>query len=107
MFVRKITLHVKPNMLAQFSSTMEKQIIPVLRKQQGFKCQLAFASPGSSDLELIGLWDSQTEAENYQRTAYNEVLTMLANIIEGPPKLEAAELLLSTLPEIPGKKVAA
>jgi quinol monooxygenase YgiN len=107
MFVRKITVRVKPNMLTQFASTMDKQIVPVLRKQKGFRDQLAIATPGSSELELIGVWDSQADAENYARATYNDVLKMLANIIEGTPKMEGAELLYSTIHETPGKKIAA
>ena len=99
MFVRKLSFHLKPNMLTQFSNTMEKQIIPVLRKQQGFKDEIAFAVPGSSDVLVISLWDNQQNAETYARNTYSDVLKMLASTIDGTPKLETAEVLHSTFSE--------
>jgi hypothetical protein len=100
MFVRKLSFHLKPNMLTQFTSTMEKQIIPVLRKQQGFKDEIAFAIPGSSDVLVISLWDSQKDAETYARNMYNDVLRMLASTIDGTPKLETADVVHSTFSDI-------
>jgi hypothetical protein len=108
MFVRKLTFSLKPNMRAQFISTVETQINPVLRKQQGFKDQMAFAAPGSSDVEVVALWDSQADAENYARTTSSEVFKMFANFIESAPKVETLEVLYSTFPETAaGKKTAA
>jgi hypothetical protein len=37
MFARHVSLHFKPNSVGEFSRTMEKEIIPVLRKQRGFQ----------------------------------------------------------------------
>jgi heme-degrading monooxygenase HmoA len=108
MFVRKLTLNLKPNMSTQLTSAVEKQINPLLRKQQGFKDQMAFVKPGSSEVEVISIWDSQTDAETFARSAYNDVLKIYANLIEGSPKVETAEMLYSTFHEIPtGKKIAA
>lgn len=100
MFVRKLTFHLKPNMLTQFTSNLEKEIIPVLRKQQGFKDEIAFATPGSPDVQVISLWDTQQSAETYARNTYNDVLKMLASTIDGTPKLETAEILHSTFSDI-------
>jgi hypothetical protein len=99
MFVRKLSFHLKPNMLTQFTSTLEREIIPVLRKQQGFKDEIAFAVPGSSDVLVISLWDNQQNAETYARNTYSDVLKILASTIEGTPKLETAEVLHSTFSE--------
>lgn len=100
MFVRKLSIHLKANTLAQFTTILEKEIVPVLRKQQGFKHQITFATPGSSDVLAIGFWDSQKDAETYGRTVYNDVLKMLASVIDGTPKLETTEVLQSTFPDV-------
>ncbi len=100
MFVRKISFHLKPNMLTQFTSTLEKEIIPVLRKQQGFKDEIAFTTPGSSDVQVISLWDTQQNAETYARNTYSDVLKMLASTIDGTPKLETAEVVHSTFSDV-------
>src|SRR6478672_9147147 len=100
MFVRKLTFHLKPNMLTQFTSTLDKEIIPLLRKHPGFKNEIAFATPGSSDVLSISRGDTQQNAETYARNNYNYVLKMLAATIDSAPKLEAAEVVHSTFSEI-------
>jgi hypothetical protein len=100
MFVRKLAFHLKPNMLTQFISTVDKEIIPLLRKQPGFKDEIAFAAPGSSDVQVISLWDTQQNAETYASNNYSDVLKMLAGTIEGTPKLETAEVVHSTFSDI-------
>jgi hypothetical protein len=100
MFVRKISFQLKPNTLALFTSTFEKEILPVLYKQQGFKDVITFATPGSSNVLTISLWDTQKNADTYASKTYNDVLKMLANVIEGTPKLETTEVLHSTVHEI-------
>jgi hypothetical protein len=99
MFVRKLSFHLKPNMLTQFTGTLEKEIIPVLRKQDGFKDEIAFATPGSSDVHVISVWDTQKNAETYARNSYNDVVKMLSNVLDGTPKLVSGEILHSTLSE--------
>lgn len=108
MFVRKISVHLKPNTLAQFTGTFEKEIVPVLYKQPGFKDVITFATPGSSDVLSVSLWDSQKDADTYGRAGYNDVLKMLASVIDGTPKVETSEILNSTFHQIrAGKPVAA
>ncbi len=40
MFVRKVTMLLKPNSIAKFSLLMEQEVIPMLRKQNGFQDEL-------------------------------------------------------------------
>jgi heme-degrading monooxygenase HmoA len=69
---------------------------------------MAFVKPGSLEVEVISIWDSQKDAETFARSAYNDVLKINANLIEGSPKVETAEMLYSTFHERPtGKKIAA
>ena len=100
MFVRKISIQLKPNMFAAFARTFEKEVIPLLSKQQGFKGEITFATPGSRDVLATSLWDTQKNAELYNSSTYKDVLKMLANVIEGTPKVETTEVLHSTFHEI-------
>ena len=45
MFVRKVTMLLKPNSISKFSLLMEKEVIPILRKQNGFQNELTFLHP--------------------------------------------------------------
>ena len=42
MYARNVTLHLKANAAAEFTRTPEKDVLPVLRKQNGFRDELAF-----------------------------------------------------------------
>lgn len=107
MFVRKIAIQLKPNTLTGFTSTFEKEVVPLLRKQQGFKGEITFATPGSTDVLAISLWDTQKNADLYDSKTYKEVLNILANVIEGTPKLGTSEVLHSTFHEIHASKLVA
>lgn len=100
MFARKVSLQLKPEMLAEFTSIFEKEVIPLLQKQQGFKDEITFAIPESTDVLAISLWDTQKNAETYDSKGYKDVLKMLANVIVGKPTVETTEVLHSTLQEI-------
>ena len=100
MFVRKISFQLKPNTFAEFIRTFEKEIVPVLNKQQGFKGEITFGTSGSKDVLTTSLWNTQKDAELYASKTYNDVLKMLVNVIDGTPKLETTEVLHSTFNEI-------
>jgi hypothetical protein len=101
MFARKVSIQLKPNItLAEFASTFEREIVPLLRKQQGFKDEITFAAPGSTEVLAFSLWDTQKNADLYDSTEYKNVLKMLANVIDGTPKVATTEVLHSTFHEI-------
>jgi hypothetical protein len=97
MFARKVSIHLKPNTLAEFTTTLEQKVIPLLRKQRGFQDEIIFGIVGSTDVLAISLWDTKQNAEVYDGNGYKEVLKMLGNVIEGTPKVGATEVIHSTL----------
>jgi hypothetical protein len=100
MFARKLSIHLKPNTLDEFTKTVEKDIVPLLRKQAGFQDEITFAAPGGTDVLAISLWDTKKNAEAYDNRIYKDVLAMLKSVIEGTPKLGTTEVLNSTFHKI-------
>lgn len=96
MFTRIVSMQVKPNVHSQFIEVFENQVIPTLRKQQGFKDELLFISPVGPEVVSISLWESKENAETYNRAMYPEVLKTLAKFIEPTPKVETYELAYSS-----------
>jgi len=45
MFARSVTIRVKPNATAELNKTIEKDILPVLKKQKGFQDELTLVAP--------------------------------------------------------------
>jgi hypothetical protein len=100
MFARHVSIHLKSNMLSDYSRTFEKDALPLLRKQNGFKDEITFSSPGGTEVTAISLWDNKASAETYNTNAYPEVLKTLARFIEGTPKVQTGEVVNSTFHKI-------
>ena len=96
MYARSVSFHLKPGRSAEFARTVEKDIIPLLRKQKGFQDELAFVAPGGAHAVAISLWDLKEDAVAYARRAYPAVLKTLEPLVEEAPKVETYEVSNST-----------
>jgi hypothetical protein len=72
MFARNVSLHLKPNGIAEFTRALENELIPLLRKQKGFQNEITFIARGGNEAVGISLWDQQGNAEAYYRGTYPE-----------------------------------
>src|ERR1700739_735300 len=100
MFARRVYLHLKPNSVAELTQRLEKQIIPLLRKQKGFQDEISFVGQGGTEAFGISLWDKAENAEAYNRGAYPEVTKILATVVEGPAQVETYDVANSTFHKI-------
>ena len=96
MFARNVSFHLKSNMLSDYTRTFEKEILPLLRKQKGFKDEITFANASGVDVTAISLWENKTDAEAYNTNTYPQVLKTMARFIEGTPKVQTFEAVTST-----------
>jgi hypothetical protein len=96
MFARNVSIRLKPNMLSDYTRTFEKEILPLLRKQKGFKDEITFANASGVDVTAISLWENKTDAEAYNTNTYPQVLKTLARFIEGTPKVQTSDVVNST-----------
>ena len=100
MFARTVTLRLKPNAVAEFNKTLEKEILPLLHKQRGFRDELTLVTSNGSEVVGISLWDQRQDAEDYQRTSYPEVQRILSKVIEGTPQVQTYDVSLSTIHKV-------
>jgi heme-degrading monooxygenase HmoA len=96
MFARNVSFHLKSNTLSDYTRTFENEVLPLLRKQKGFKDEITLSNPGSQDVIAISLWENKADAEAYNTNTYPQVLTTLARMIEGTPKVQTFEAVTST-----------
>ena len=96
MFARQVSIHLKSNMLSDYTRTFEKDILPLLRRQNGFKDEITLAGPGGVDVTAISLWENKTDAEAYNTNTYPQVLKTMALFIEGTPKVQTSDVVNST-----------
>jgi len=106
MFARSVSFHLKPGRATQFTQLIDKDVIPVLRKQKGFQDELTFVAPGGADAVGISVWDLKEDAETYARGAYPGVLETLAQVVEGTPQVQTYEVSNSTFHKIANRTTA-
>ena len=100
MYARNVSFHLKSNMLADYTRTFDKDILPLLRKQNGFQDEITFAGPNGIDVTAISLWDNKADADRYNTNSYPEVLKTMARFIEGTPKVQTSDVVNSTFHKI-------
>src|SRR5438445_13832114 len=97
MFGRQITMKLKANSAKELTRINENEIIPMLRKQKGFRVETTFIARERSEAVANSFWDSKEDAEAYSRAGYPEVLKTLSIVIEGTPTIKTFEFDNSTL----------
>src|SRR5579862_6243008 len=100
MFARQVSVHLKSNTLSDYTHTFENEILPLLRKQKGFKDEITLSNPGSLDVVAISLWENRADAEAYNTSTYPEVLKTFARMLDGTPRVQTFEAVTSTLHKV-------
>jgi hypothetical protein len=100
MFARSVSFHLKPGRAAEFTQTLEKETLPVLRKQKGFQDEIAFIASNGTDAVGISFWDLKENADAYARGSYASVLKSMEPVVEGMPQVQVYEVSNSTFHKI-------
>ena len=103
MFARHVSIKLKANSAPEFNRLIESEILPLLRKQKGFRDEITFVAPERSLALAISLWDTKGDAEAYNRAGYPEVLKGLSKVVEGTPNVETFEVANSTFHKVAAK----
>ena len=82
--------------MSDYTHAFENQILPLLRKQKGFKDEITLSSPGGQEAVSIILWENKNNADEYNTNTYPQVLKALANAIDGTPRVQTFETVIST-----------
>jgi hypothetical protein len=104
MYARHVTCNLKPVKLEELTQTFEKDILPLLQKQNGFTDEITLVSPDGKDCIAISLWERKENADVYSRETYPQVLKSLARVVEGTPQVRGYEVAMSTLHKTAGTR---
>ena len=107
MFARNVSIRLKATTLADFTKTLENDVVPMLRKQPGFRDEIAIASDDNTHVTAISLWDTKEQAEAYATTAYAAVLKTLDKFTDGEPKVRTSTVISSTAHKLTSAAVVA
>jgi len=106
MFTRHVIMELKPKTSTEFADVVESKVLPLLRKQKGFRDLITFVAPDRSEAIAISFWDTKEAAETYNVSGYPEVLKTLTNLVEGTPRVGTAEVATSTFQKLSAAKTA-
>jgi quinol monooxygenase YgiN len=95
MFARNVTLHVKPNQTKELNSKIEKEILPILRRANGFRDEITMFQD-SGELVGISLWNEKAQLDAYTKDTYPQVAKLLEPFITGTPEVRTYEVSNST-----------
>ncbi len=101
MYARNVSFRLKSNTHSDYTRTFENQILPLLRKQKGFNNEITLSNPSSQDAVSISLWENKANADDYNTNTYPQVLKTLANVIDGMPRVQTFEEVISTFHNVP------
>jgi hypothetical protein len=100
MYARRVSMKLMPNNTLEFTQRLEKDVLPILRKQPGFRDEITFVAPGGTEAFGLSLWDSKANADTYDKAHYAEVTKILAKVVDGTPRVETYEVANSTFHKI-------
>ena len=100
MYARRVSMKLKPNSTVEFVQRLEKDVIPMLRKQSGFQDEMTFVAHGGTEAFGLSLWDNKQSAETYDRGHFAEVTKILSKVIDGTPRVETYDVANSTFHKI-------
>jgi quinol monooxygenase YgiN len=97
MYARHVSANLKPNQREELTPIFEREILPLLQKQNGFTDEITLVSPDNKNAVAISLWERKENADAYSRDTYPQVLKSLAKVVEGTPEVRGYEVAFSTL----------
>jgi steroid delta-isomerase-like uncharacterized protein len=97
MFARNVSLRLKPGKLNEFTRTFDSEVLPIMRRQAGFREEITFALPGEAELIAISLWDSKEQADAYNASDYPKVLKAVSAMLDGTPRVQNLNVIGSTI----------
>jgi steroid delta-isomerase-like uncharacterized protein len=97
MYARNVSLRIKPGKLSEFRRALDAEVLPILRRQAGFREQITFVQAGDVEITAISVWDSKEQAEAYHASDFPKVLQAVDALLDGTPKVQHLNVIQSTL----------
>src|SRR2546423_15693734 len=92
MFTRHVVVKLKAKTAPEFTRLIEKEVIPIVRKQNGFLDEITFISPDLTEAVGNSFWETKADAEAFNRTGYAVVMKPLQTVVNGTLPVLTANL---------------
>lgn len=92
---RTVEFQIKNGKQDELTQLLNNDVLPVLKRQDGFKSELALVSGGRATTTSV--WRDRDSAMKYEKTTYPEIMRSLNPVIDGTPTVHMADVAASTL----------
>lgn len=96
MYARLVKGQFKPGKFESATRQLEDDVIPLLKKQHGFRDEISFFNEDNKEGFAISFWDNKADLENYTRDVYPQVHDKMVPYLEGKPLVRNFEVSNST-----------
>jgi quinol monooxygenase YgiN len=108
MFARLIEINAKSGKANELAKAINEKVLPILKKQKGFVNETILTSDTEPNRIIgLGVWNSQEDAERYQREQYPKVNEILSPLLANAPVIRTFNVLTSTTQRAVAGKTAA
>ena len=90
---RNVHFTVKNGKVDEFNRLMSKEVLPLLKNEKGFRQDITVLNDKTR--RSISVWDDRASAETYDTKTYPKVLKTLHPVLEGTPRVETFDTILS------------
>lgn len=96
MYARLVKSHLKPGKYEMATRMLEEKVIPMLKKQKGFRDEVSFLDEDHKESVAISFWDTEKDVRKYEADVYPKVIDTMKDTIEGKPVVQHFEVANST-----------
>ena len=83
---RSVRFDLAPDKNEEFHSLFRNQVLPILKKQDGFKDELLLVQ--DQHVLAISVWNDMDSARKYESITYPQLDKALRPVMSGTPKVE-------------------
>jgi len=108
MFARHLTFKLKPNTMKDYPKAIQNDLIPLLRKQPGFRDLITLVDEDGTDLTAISFWETRQQAVSFGNAGYASTLKAMEKFLGDAPKVRLLQVFQSTAHDVtaPGELAA-
>ena len=96
MFSRIVTMRPKHDGITALTKELDEHILPLLRKQEGFRDEICLLSSDAKKIVAISFWDREEQAKAYDRTIYPKVVESVEKYLSEVPFVKTYDVVSDT-----------
>jgi hypothetical protein len=106
MYMMFIEGELKPGNKDNFLKAWSNQILPLLKKQDGFVDEILLFEEGSQQPRGLSFWKTKEQAERYQRDTFSQAKNFVQHLMHGAPTIRNFDVEAAETFKITSRKAA-